>query len=173
LNSNRIEEGTAGVTDVTTLFELDVFSRIWSDPEYIELYLFSADMFVYDVVARDDQGEYIHRSPKIIGPDRGRVVHTTNTITSFVGESQTRPKYLNYIDIVGTQSRLGDTTSQNLYWDELVAAVDNGSVLNIWCTMCSNEWDRMPSDYLKLDKPEDESDSLRLRARYAGRNYWE
>jgi hypothetical protein len=73
------------------------------------------------------------------------VQHTTNVIKSFTGETQTRPKYLNYIDIVGTQSRLGDMTSQSDFWEDLVETVDDGSVLNIWCTMCANDWNRLPN----------------------------
>lgn len=46
--------------------------------------------------------------PKFIGPDRGTIEHTKNTLSSFTGKSKVRPSYLNYIDIVGTQSRLGD-----------------------------------------------------------------
>lgn len=61
------------MTDETTIYELEVFSRIWSDPDYLELYEFSQYIFDFNVVARDEAGEYIHRAPKIIGPDRGRV----------------------------------------------------------------------------------------------------
>jgi len=49
--------------------------------------------------------------PKLIGPDRATVLHTTNTLSSFDGSENPRPSYLNWIDMVGTQSRGSDITS--------------------------------------------------------------
>jgi hypothetical protein len=40
--------------------------------------------------------------PKLIGPDRDTVRHTTNTLISFDGDANTRPNYLKNIDVVGT-----------------------------------------------------------------------
>lgn len=40
--------------------------------------------------------------PKLIGPDRSTVLHTTNTLNSFKAKVQPRPNYLTQLDIVGT-----------------------------------------------------------------------
>jgi hypothetical protein len=79
--------------------------------------------------------------PFLIGPDRETVRHTTNTLISFDGEWNTRPNYLKNIDIVGTQSRNGDISSSLEGFNQLVNLAKN-DVKKVWCTMCSQEWER-------------------------------
>jgi hypothetical protein len=104
--------------------------------------------------------------PNFIGPDRGTIEHTKNTISSFSGKTRVRPAYLNYIDIVGTQSRLGDQSGQLNEWKEMEKVISQGSVLNLWCTLCAHRWDRMPNEYLRKG-------GNKLQARWPGRSFWD
>jgi len=117
-----------------------------------ELKVRSSKVFANDTVYRDGAGKYYHLMPKFIGPDRGTVEHSKNVLSSFTGKSRVRPAYLNYIDIVGTQSRLGDQSGQKNEWKSIEKVISQGSVLNLWCTLCAHQWDRMPNEYLRDGK---------------------
>jgi hypothetical protein len=96
----------------------------------------------------------MHRLPRIIGPDRDRLEHSLNVLKSFRGKSKTRPRYISYVDIIGTQSSNGDYTSQLEGWESLVKTVNDGSVLNVWCSMCCHEWDRVANVLLRKNSNE-------------------
>jgi hypothetical protein len=88
--------------------ELDVLSLVQNMDGIRKLKQDSSKIFANDTVYRDGNGKYVHLMPNFIGPDRGTVEHSKNVLSSFDGKTRVRPAYLNYIDIVGTQSRLGD-----------------------------------------------------------------
>lgn len=60
-------------------------------------------------------------------------------MTSFSGEVEARPDYSLLVDIVGTQSRGSDTTSNIDTYNRLVKYSDD-SDREVWCTMCSQTW---------------------------------
>ena len=60
-------------------------------------------------------------------------------MTSFSGEVDARPDYSQLVDIVGTQSRGSDTTSNIETYNRLVK-YSKGSDREVWCTMCSQTW---------------------------------
>lgn len=80
--------------DATTLFEMQVLKLLAESPEYVTRLT----------------------KPILIGPDRGTVQHTINTIKSYSPSMPTekkavRPDYRQYVDIVGTQARYVDNTA--------------------------------------------------------------
>lgn len=71
--------------DRTTLFELDVLSKLKKSKEYVSLFT----------------------KPLLIGPDRSTVAHTINVLNSYASSSDKenpsiRPDYRSYVDVVGT-----------------------------------------------------------------------
>ena len=85
--------------------------------------------------------------PKLIGPDRSTVFHTTNTLNSFKGTALPRPNYLTQLDIVGTQSRGADISSSDDGFTFLIQAAEGKDV---WCTLCNQEWNRVAPKELQI-----------------------
>ena len=85
--------------------------------------------------------------PKLIGPDRATVQHTTNTLNSFKAKVLARPNYLTQLDIIGTQSRGTDNSASEDGFINLIAAAEGK---DIWCTLCNQEWNRVAPEELQL-----------------------
>ena len=116
------------MADRQTLFEIQVLDGIRFQIEY---------------------GPEIERTlPKLIGPDRSTVLHTTNTLNSFKGEVEPRPNYLTQLDIVGTQSRGADISASEDGFTNLIAAAEG---MDIWCTLCNQEWNRVAPKELQIE----------------------
>jgi hypothetical protein len=80
--------------------------------------------------------------PKLIGPDRHTVEHTTNVINSFDGRFHSRPNYLKNIDIVGTNSGATDVSATDDYYKNLIKIL-KGTDKEVWCTNCAQEFERI------------------------------
>ena len=90
--------------------------------------------------------------PKLIGPDRATVQHTINLLESYSGaQDYIRPGYLDFVDIVGTQSRYNDKTAVRGSFRELTQ--DGTSTTQVFCTMCSQEWYRQVNMPLAGEAP--------------------
>ena len=112
----------SSMQDATTLFELEVFAKLRASKAYNDLFV----------------------KPSLIGPDRSTVQHTINTIDSYGPSLPTekravRPDYSEFIDILGTQARYADESASKGNYDYL----RGGQTMGVWCTLCSQEWDRM------------------------------
>jgi hypothetical protein len=81
--------------DATTLFEMEVLTLLKQQDEYKTRFV----------------------KPILIGPDRGTVQHTLNTVESYSTSLPTekraiRRDYRKLVDIVGTQARYADDTAR-------------------------------------------------------------
>lgn len=111
----------SSMQDATTLFELEVFAKLKASSAYNERFV----------------------KPQMIGPDRRTVQHTVNTIDSYGPSLPTekravRPDYRDFIDVLGTQARYPDESASKVNYDYL----RSGQTMGVWCTLCSQEWDR-------------------------------
>ena len=106
---------TSDMQDETTLFEIEVLQLIRNS-----------------ILS----GESV---PILIGPDRATVQHSVNVMESFNGDTSVRPEYRLSIDMIGTQARYGDQTAVVDWYDQIRG---NTTAYLVFCTMCSQEWDR-------------------------------
>ena len=70
--------------------------------------------------------------------------HTINVVESYGASMATekrsvRKDYRKAIDIVGTQSRYADSSARSTNYEKLT----KGQTKATWCTLCSQEWDRV------------------------------
>ncbi len=82
--------------------------------------------------------------PQFIGPDRSTVQHTINVLESYgfslyTEKRAVRREYRKSVDIVGTQARYVDDSARSTNYLTLT----NGQPMAVWCTLCSQEWDRV------------------------------
>ena len=131
------------LTDVTTMWELELLKTLKESQDWLDL----------------------RSAPQIIGPDRGTVQHTVNVFSSFKEDvSYIRPDYKAYVDIIGTQSSLGDATAR----EENYKLLSGEGLEAAWCTMCGQEWSRVVDKTLGYG----DSEGNRLRGARAPVGYW-
>ena len=113
------------------MFELDVITKLKASDNYIKAF----------------------EKPQFIGPDRSTVQHTINVFESYgihlPYEPNVRPTYRDFVDIVGTQARYVDDSARSTNYFTLT----NGQPKAVWCTLCSQEWDRVINQPL-LNEPQ-------------------
>ena len=112
----------SSMQDAATLFELDVLVKIKASDVYLKKFT----------------------KPLLIGPDRSTVQHTINVLESYGPSLSTekrsvRGDYRSFVDLVGTQARYVDDSARSANY----LTMTQGQTVGVWCTLCSQEWDRV------------------------------